>query len=186
MKKVIILLATMAFSGGAIAGPAWTYVDAGYLRANSGDDTADGYSLMGSFGLDIFHVNGEWVDGTDSDDDDFDGYRIGAGIHPAITDATDLVLEIGYSELSWDDFSNDPSWIDLTLGVRSMISDSFELNSSIVTEMGDSDTGSDDDFTEIILNVGGQYFFTDNISLNATVGVGSENNVAKFGARWSF
>ena len=184
MKKLILALVAFALSGVAVAGPAWTYVDLGYLRADSGDDDADAYALSGSFGMgSLFHVNADWIDGTDSDNDDFDGYRIGVGLHPAVTDDTDLVLEIGYATISWDDFSNDPSWIDLTLGVRSMITDNFELNAAIVTALGDDDIGSDDDFTEVGLNVGGQYFFNDNISLNASI---SQNEVARFGVRWSF
>jgi len=183
MKKLILALAAFALSGVAVAGPSWTYVDLGYVRADSGDNDADAYGIAGSFGFgELFHVNAVWVDGTDSDDDDFDSYRIGAGLHPAVTDDTDLVLEIGYATISSDDFSNDPSWVDLTLGVRSMITDRFELNAAIVTAVGDDDIGGADGFTEVGINIGGQYFFNDAISINV---VGSDE-VVKFGVRWSF
>jgi len=189
MKKAMIAVAALAFSGAAAAnGPAWTYIDAGAVFVDSGDDQTTGGAIEGSFGLDLFHVNGSYVLfqdveglGDDGEEDDLDGFRVGVGIHPAITDSTDLVVEVGYSTFSADDSDADPDAIDLTLGVRSMITDQLELNAFVVTARGDTDTDAGD-FQDAGISIGGQYFFTDNFSVNAS---GSED-VSQIGVRFSF
>jgi hypothetical protein len=198
MKKFILVLAGLALSGIAVAGPSWTYVDLGYVQLDSGDESSDGFRLSGSLGIaDMFHVNANYaqIDDAFFGLDDYDSYRIGAGIHPAVTDSTDLVVELGYTSGDFDDADVEPDFIDLTFGVRSMLTDSFELNAAIVAAKGSLDTGGDDDFTDTGIRVGGQYFFTDAFSANvsATNGFGgSDGNIAilddsvQIGVRWSF
>ena len=215
MKKAMIAVAAMAVSGAATAGPAWTYVDGGIVFTESTGDTPVGAKLTGSFGFDLFHVNGSYTTISDSidvteieditdqidDSDDYDVWRIGAGIHPAITDNTDMFLEIGYSSGEGDNSDVEPDGIDFTAGVRSMITDNFELGAAAVLVIGDADfcgPGStdncDDDVQDTGLRVFGQYFFTDNFSLNvtATQGVSIETgNIGggdsfQVGGRWSF
>ena len=208
MKKVMIALAAMGLSSAAMAGPSWTYLDIGYAESSSSEELAgteniSGYDLTGSFGFGIWHINGTYgttsTELTSGPDVDVDRYRIGAGVHPAITDSTDFVAEIGYT--GWEIDSGtppdaEPDAIDLTLGVRSMVTDQFELNAFLATQIGSSDFGSsDDDFTNLAPSVGGQYFFTDNISVNVnytwndvqSLAVGSlTGDTARFGVRWSF
>ena len=177
MKKAMIVVASMAFSGAAVAeGPAWTYVDGGLIFTDSaGEDTSTGGAITGSFGFDLFHVNARYLDVSDvATDVDFSAARIGAGIHPAITDSTDLVVEIGYTDAEIDlpsgtGFSDpEPSGVDLQFGVRSMLADNLELNATVLFFYGDTDTPGDDDLQETGLRIGGQYFFTDNFSVNAS------------------
>jgi opacity protein-like surface antigen len=205
MKKLVIALAAMGLSSAAMAGPSWTFVDLGYAEASSseelgGTEDISGYDLTGSFGFaGIWHINGTYgtisAEPVSGSDVDVDRYRIGVGVHPAITDSTDFVAEIGYT--AWEvDVEGDPEpeAIDLTLGVRSMITDQFELNGFLATQVGSSDFGSpDDDFTNLAPSLGGQYFFTDNLSvnLNYTWGdiqsvVAGSGDTARFGVRWSF
>ena len=66
MKKSLLAVAALTFSGAAFAGPPWTYVDAGYVIASQdGGAGTDGYRLRGSFGLELFHFGGEYgeIDG---------------------------------------------------------------------------------------------------------------------------
>jgi hypothetical protein len=61
--------------------------------------------------------------------------------------------------------------------------------------MGSMDVGGDDDFTDTGIRLGGQYFFSDNLSMNvsATNGFGgNDGNIfvlddsVRIGARYSF
>jgi hypothetical protein len=216
MKKVIITLAALGLSSVAMAeGPSYTYVDLGYLGADSGDDQTTGVVLSGSLEVfSNFHTNfsysaiddaAQW-DGvvgfgdTDSGSDDFDVWRLAVGMHPAITDSTDLVLEIGVSQGEYDRTRNnadtgsvEPDAVDLTFGVRSMIADNFELNAAAILAQGSTDFGGSDDYQEVGLRIGGQYFFTDAISVNvaATSGYSPNNgnidgDSIQIGGRWSF
>jgi hypothetical protein len=203
MKKLILLAASMAISSAAVAGPAWTFVDAGVVLTDSaGADTSAGGRITGSFGLDIFHANASWttiddiaVDGGEKVD--YDALHIAFGIHPAITDSTDLVLEIGYTDGEIDTPGSDdpePSSVDLLFGVRSMIADNFELNAAAIVSYGDLDDGSDDDdLQDVGIQIGGQYFFTDRISANVTATQGLTTSTGsldgdsiQIGGRWSF
>lgn len=187
MKKLILGLAAMALSSVAMAGPAWTYAEAAAIFVESGDDKTTGYGIGGSLGLgDLFHVTGQYEDYSDGEFDggisDYDGYRIAAGIHPAVTDSTDIFAELGYTSVGIDDANNDPDAIDLTLGVRSMVSDKVELSAALKLNNGSDDTGGSDDFQSSEISIGGQYFFTDAFSITAS---GSED-VTALGVRWSF
>ena len=204
MKKSLLAVAALTFSGAALAGPKWTYIDAGYIGQSSAEEVlgtkdSEGYELEGSFGfLDIWHVNGLYGNAetkfVGGGSDEVDYYRIGAGVHPAITDTTDLVAELGYIQWDVKGANAEPDAIDLVIGVRSMLTERFELNAFLTTQIGSSDLGSsNDDFTIYVPSVGGQYFFTDNFSVNLSYEWGSTQNIvlsskdsARFGVRWSF
>ena len=211
MKKVIITLAALAASSAAVAGPSWTYVDGAYTRSSSleaaGTDKAQGYELEGSFGFaNIWHVAGVYGsaetetlgDGGDLEIEDY--YSIRGGVHPAISDSTDFVAEIGYTGWSVKSpagITVDPKAYDLTVGVRSMLSDRFELNGFLTYQSGDTDSDGDDKFQIFAPTLGGQYFFTDNFSVNLAYTWGDIQSTVlaagaavadtgRFGVRWSF
>ena len=223
MKKVIITLAALAASSAAVAGPSWTYVDLGYLRGSAaevavdlGDGAIDptgveksqGYVLEGSFGFaEMWHVSGYYGSAKTKVDDNPDVeidsfYNITGGIHPAITDSTDFVAEIGYTTWDLKDLNIKPTAYDLTVGVRSMLSDRFEIKALLAYQSGEADLdGIKDKFQIFAPTVGGQFFFTDNISVNLDytwgdaqsgvlaaygTGLASVADTAKFGVRWSF
>jgi hypothetical protein len=205
MKKFLISVVAMALSSVAMAGPNWTYLDLGIVLADSaGKDTAAGAAVTGSFGLDLFHGNLTYMALSDAVNrcqntlctktkgDDYDSIRVGVGIHPAVTDSTDMVVEIGYTDGSYDDASQDPDAIDLSFGVRSMITDEFELSAMAIISDGSADTGSDDDFQDAGFRFGGQYFFSDAISVNASVTqgqsvqTGAGDDYFQIGGRWNF
>jgi hypothetical protein len=204
MKKFIIALAAFGLSSVAMAeGPSYTYVDVGYAGADSGDDQTTGAVLSGSLSLfENFHTNVSYAAISDSSQpgpaplnasDDYDVWRLAVGMHPAITDSTDLVLELGVSSGKYDDTDVEPDAVDLTFGVRSMIADNFELNAAAIIAQGDGDDGSSDDYQDVGIRIGGQYFFTDAISVNVTatsgygISNGNENGDSiQIGGRWSF
>jgi len=180
MKKLIIAVAAMAASGMAVAGPSWTYAEAGYIVVD-GDDN-DGYSVAGSFGFaDIWHVRADYSD-VDNVAGDTDGYELVAGIHPAISDNTDFVFEISYFDFDIG-AAGELDGYGLEVGLRSMFTDNVELSASVGTDDQDFSAGGDN--TDVSVTAGGQYYFTDNISLGVEVNVG-DGNSAEFGVRYSF
>jgi len=195
MKKAILALAATAVTGTAVAGPSWTYVDLGYLRSSSISNDIDGYEVAGSIGFaDMWHAQASYgtqeVDGGGVEIDKY--YSVNVGVHPAITDNTDFVADVGYTK--WDiENGNSPKVYTLGLGVRSMLTEKMELSALLTTQSGDLDAGANDDLTNIVPELGGQYFFTDNVSVNVAYAWGNTEGVvlgtgnqAKFGVRWSF
>jgi hypothetical protein len=211
MKKVIIALAAFGLSSVAMAeGPSYTYADLGYLGGDSGDDQTTGVVLSGSLEVfSNFHTNFSYSAIDDAlqnsgdplflgQSDDFDVWRLAVGMHPSITDSTDLVLELGVSQGEYDSLrvngsSVEPDAVDLTFGVRSMIADNFELNAAAIFANGDTDIDGLGDYQDVGIRIGGQYFFTDAISVNVTATSGYSPNIGningdsiQIGGRWSF
>jgi len=195
MKKSILALAAMAITGTAVAGPNWTYVDAGYVRGSSGNEDTDGFSLQGSVGFaEIWHAqldysDGEANGGKSSGGTDNDGYTFTVGVNPAVSDTTDLVFDLSYFDIDNDTASSSSS-VDgygLGVGLRTMWTDQLEVNGGAEVVSGDAG-GSNSDFTNVIVSVGGVYSFTDNVAVSMDVANGGivGGNAARFGVRWNF
>ena len=211
MKKLIIAAAAMAVSTGALAGPSWTYVDLGLVFNNyspDADEDSVGYALRGSFGFaDLWHVQAavastELNGGKSKGGADITLYDIRGGIHPAVTDNVDFVLDIGYEggEAKTNDGSEKlkPSRYDVRTGVRADVG-KLELRSFISIGQTDFDSktcGPTADKSckgrDIRYSVGGQYNFSDAWSLGADYIVNAgDTDVGAQGAtnvyvRWSF
>ena len=196
MKKAIIALAALAISSSAFAGAKWTYVDAGYVMGDSGDESTDGYSIRGSFGFaEIWHIGASWgavdyfggngkTNGSDSD-----AYSIYFGVNPALTDDIDLVVDLGYTaaedEVGTEKLDSDS--IFLRSGPRMMIGDNFELHTYVSLGWGNQDQsgGGDTDSTDVAVEIGGAYYFNPAWSIGADVAV-QDDNLSTLYVRWSF
>jgi len=188
----------LAASGLASAGdnPAWTFADLGYYRADSGDDATDGFRLQGSLSIaENFHVQAEYLDGTigvPGSDVDFDGYRIVAGAHPSVGDATDAVINIQYFDLTYDvNPDEDVDGFGVGIGLRHMLAPNVEVSGLAWWNEGsdDDNLGNDNDFSDISLELGGRYLFTDNLSLGVTIVTNDSivgGDSAKIDVRWQF
>jgi hypothetical protein len=194
MRKALIALAAMAVSTGAIAGPAWTYVDLGVAIGNSsnaGEDT-QAYSLRGSFGFaNIWHVQAAFASG-ESDGgkgttggDDTTGYLIRGGLHPAVSDNTDFVLDIGYLSNEDDDGSTTEKAkiYQLRTGVRADVG-KLELRSFVTWDFVDPDDGEKQ--RELGYKVGGQFNFSDAWSVGLDTDILGDDNLSNLYVRWSF
>jgi len=135
---------------------------------------------------------------------DFDGYEINFGVNPAITDDTDFVTNIFYTDLDFDSIAvgNNPSCSSCgdtdgygaKVGLRSMITDKLELSAYGIT--ADYDVDGDNNTTAVSglttwAEIGGQYYWTEalSVSLDAIMGGplgGDSDTTLRFGARWSF
>jgi hypothetical protein len=215
----IVAAGTLLASSAAFAGPKWTYVEATYTQgdeynigggSSSGETDNDYLTLGGSFGFaDMYHVgfnylNGSFGGGNDSSSNDFDGYEINFGVNPAITDDTDFVTNIFYTDTDFDTIDTDgngsgdcSSCLDTDgygakIGVRSMITDKLEM--SAYGLYGDYDVGgTTNDNTAISGNVtwaeiGGQYYWTEALSvgLDALIDAPATGTALRFSGRWSF
>jgi hypothetical protein len=191
MKKALITMAALATSTSVMAGPSWTYVDLGIQFADTeivtGEDTI-GYVLGGSFGFgSLWHIAADItqteVNGGKGKDFGFDdtSYELRGGIHPAVTDNTDFVLDIGYTGQEWEFDGADkikPTNFDIRTGVRSNVGN-LELRAFVALVQSDLDSDVDDfdgkgrDFT---FTVGGQYNFSDawSVGVDHLVGGGQD------------
>jgi len=218
--RTILAFAALAVSGAAVAGPSYSFVDLGYLTGDSGDDRTDGVGIRGSFGFaNIWHVAGELEGaeaaggkGSASNGADVSGGNIYVGLHPAVTDNTDLVIDLGFEALEAkqapfgaNDGKTEVQSVFLRTGPRALLAgDKLELSAYISVAVGESDDsgtpgGSKDDFTNVGLQLGGQYYFTPAVSLGAeaqvngarsgpsgnTVSLGNDDLLRIF-VRWSF
>lgn len=183
----------------------WTYGDLGYLRASSGDDETDAYTIKGSIGfLEQYHFQVEWVDGDlgaedyyYDDDVEFDGYRLVLGAHPQLSPTTQGVLEVHWSDYEADsddayyDFDYD-GW-SLAAGFRHLLTDRLEVNALAIWNEGEWEADyydEDEDYTAISVRLGGRYHFTDNLSAGVTVvtddPVVMHEDSLTFDVRWQF
>ena len=116
MRSITLLAATAALmvSSLAVAGPNYTYIDLGFVTANSeGNEDTGGFVLRGSYGEDLFHAGAEIAvgeleggkgKGQNGNGQDTSGYRFYFGMNPAVTDNIDLIVRVGYRA---DDFKGD-------------------------------------------------------------------------------
>lgn len=177
--KTIFLMAALIVPGVAFAGAPWSFVDVGYVTGDSGDDRTDGINLRGSFGFaEIWHV-GANINSTEFSGGkskpggaDTTGFNIFVGLNPALTDNTDLVLDLGYEGIEVDfggpAGENDITSVFLRAGPRALLGEKFELSGYLIVEWGEDETGSvDTDFTEVGAQVGGAFYFSPSFSIGA-------------------
>ena len=213
--KTIIVIAALTVSGIAIAGPSYTFVDLGYLTGDAGDERTDGLGVRGSFGFaGMWHVAGELNaleanGGKDKNGQDISGVTIYGGLHPAMTDNTDLVIDLGFDVFEAEeqasganDGKTDIQAIFLRTGPRALLAgDKLELSAYVSVAIGETDPslGTKQDYTNVGLQLGGQYYFTPAISLGVEAEVngarsgpsgssisGGNDDLVRIFGRWSF
>ncbi len=155
MRKLIRIggiAAALAFSGAVMAaGPSWTYLQLGYVQADSVDTKrvapgtstdfeTNGFDIVGSLGfMGIGHGrigyrdidSKDWT-GAAGTDLSFSNYELALGVHPEVTENTDFVAEIQYRDGDGDVKNVGPnngldvkSWAIRT-GLRGIIADKID------------------------------------------------------------
>lgn len=174
-----VCAAAILAAGPALAAdnPAWTWGQVQYTSMTSGDDNADQWGIDLSMGFaDMFHVQASYFDGDMGEDwsglgtDEYDGWKLTAGVHPHLSDRTDAVFNLNYTSYDIDHTREDVSMWGFGAGLRHMLTDRFEINGMVNWNRGDVDhvPSDEDDFTFISWQVGGRYLFNDNISAGLT------------------
>jgi len=207
--KTIFLVALLALPGIAFAGAPWTYVDLGLNTADSGDERTSGVGLRGSIGTNLFHAgleveSNEWAGGKDKGGADEMGYALWVGLHPAMTDNVDLVLDLGYAGSEFETvsgsttFKDDVTALFLRAGPRALLAgDKLELYGYLQLAFGDDkfSSSTSQDWTGVGYVVGGQFYFSPAWSLGAEAEINGGATPAsqivsadqlKVFLRWSF
>ena len=168
--RAMILAALLALTGSVVLagdeGPAWTYIEAGYLNVNpdnasgSGDNWFAGASL--GF-LKNFHVSGRYVNGDYADNLSQTFWTFAAGWHGLLGEKADVVAEATWSDIEVENEGD--SGVGLTGGVRWLPIKMFEAD-GFVHWVDYSDAGSTDSyevrgiFNVWRLGIGAAYIFS--------------------------
>ncbi|MBL8202119.1 MAG: hypothetical protein JNK40_14215 [Chromatiales bacterium] len=200
----IALLSAAALLGSAVAQAElpWTYVEAGYTKADGSEfaDT-DALDIKGSIGFaNVWHASLDYQDGTtDFDigpDSDFDGWRFVVGAHPQLTPNTQLVADLTYFNYDFDGGEGSDGF-GVGLGLRHSLTDKVELLAEAwytQTSVDDNSSNPDFDVYNTTVQLGGRYKWTPNFSTGLTVDLGGSGSSsgffggdqARFDIRWSF
>ncbi len=171
MKKLLIIGAMLsAFSAQAVLAdqPSFTYIEGGYSRMDTDgfDEDANGYILRGSADItDIIYLNSSYsnmnLETNANSDVDLKIKTIGLGLKFPIGDRTAIFTEANYldAKTSSRTYSDTEDGYELSVGLRSMVSDSTELYGKLTNTKFDSNFSS--------MTVGAKQYFTDNIGVFA-------------------
>ncbi len=173
-KSLGILL--LAAASPAMADISYNYVDLGVQRIELDgggiDVDGDGFAVAGSF-----EIAEDWflqaAYGTADFDFgvDLDQTVLGVGYKRATSSTSDVFATVNYvrAEASASGFGSvDDDGFGISVGVRAMLTDSFELNGAL--GYVDFDDGGD----ETSVNAGGLYSFTDTFALGFGIDVGDD------------
>lgn len=201
LKKIILVLACLAFCGVAVAEPA-TFVEIALIdggengRNGSGDQ--GGFEATGDVGLgDHWYVGGilgrfnrDFSDG-DITNTYFNAH--GGYLFP-VADKTGVTLEAGVWLGNQDnpgDNDTDPTAFELKAGVSQSFSEKFGIFGTLAWVTGDLDQEDNSNLRNYVWSLGGAYNISKRIALNLKIvngvnGVNGQDQVLRFGARWTF
>ncbi|MEX2151470.1 MAG: outer membrane beta-barrel protein [Steroidobacteraceae bacterium] len=161
----------------------YSNLDFGWLSTDLDDGpTVDGFGLRGSVGFaENFFVFAEYGS-QEAGSADVDQYAVGLGGHYALAENLDLVGRLGYmnAEISAGPFSDDEDGYLFSAGLRGHIAPGFELEGGAIHR----DFGGGADDTALV--IGGRYFFTDNLAINAEYEHGDDAGTLFAGIRLTF
>lgn len=186
MKYLMSMLAVAILAAPAFAEqPDWNFVQLHYKSAEvdvAGFEVdGDGFGVSGSFEIaEQVHLFAGYQTFDFDFGIDLDQLDVGVGWHPGMTDTTDLVFEFAYisAEASAAGLSDDEDGYGVTLGLRSMLQQNFELAGGInYVDVGDDDTSVD---------LQGWYKFTSAFAGGIGVEFGEDTTIWGIGVRWYF
>ena len=191
MKRTILasifgVLSLNAFA----ASPSYDFVKAGYVQADiedAGDFEPTGFQIQGfkSLNENVYLTGrygqlGEDVSGVDID---LDYASAGVGYRYGLTQNTDFFGEVTYEyvniDVELDSISGeDDNGYGITAGIRSMLSEQFELRGAIrYIDIEDDETA---------FEIGADYFFTPQLSFGATYVIADDVDLLGVSARYTF
>ena len=191
MKRTILASIFGALSLNAFAAsPSYDFVKAGYVQADiedAGDFEPTGFQIQGfkSLNENVYLTGrygqlGEDVSGVDID---LDYVSAGVGYRYGLTQNTDFFGEVTYEyvnlDVELDSISGeDDNGYGITAGIRSMLSEQFELRGAIrYIDIEDDETA---------FEIGADYFFTPQFSFGATYVIADDVDLLGVSARYTF
>ena len=105
-----------------------------------------------------------------NDENSSEGHTLALGVHSALTDNTDLVVEFVHSSYDFEeDNENEGEGYDgsgLNVGLKSMFTDKLELSAGVSFRDLELDTDfNGDEERQITTYFGGQYFVNENMGV---------------------
>ena len=191
MKRTILASIFGALSLNTFAAsPSYDFVKAGYVQADiedAGDFEPSGFQIQGfkSLNENVYLTGrygqlGEDVSGVDID---LDYASAGVGYRYGLTQNTDFFGEVTYEyvnlDIELDSISGeDDNGYGITAGIRSMLSEQFELRGAIrYIDIEDDETA---------FEIGADYFFTPQFSFGATYVIADDVDLLGVSARNTF
>ena len=191
MKRTILASIFGALSLNTFAAsPSYDFVKAGYVQADiedAGDFEPSGFQIQGfkSLNENVYLTGrygqlGEDVSGVDID---LDYASAGVGYRYGLTQNTDFFGEVTYEyvniDVELDSISGeDDNGYGITAGIRSMLSEQFELRGAIrYIDIEDDETA---------FEIGADYFFTPQLSFGATYVIADDVDLLGVSARYTF
>ena len=197
MKKLVLVLAGLALSSAALAGPS-TFAEfaliTGGENARNGGGKQNGFEFAGAWGFnDNWYAGGIAGNYDQRDARDWTYFNANGGYVKSINPKTDLTLEGGFwfGENKDNGDKNKPKVLEAKVGVNTMLADNFSVFGTLSLIGGDTDDGSNnEDISNFIYSLGGAYSFTETISLNVKLvngvnGVNGQDEVLRIGGRWT-
>jgi len=192
MKRTILagILGALSFNAFA-ASPSYDFIKAGYVQADiedAGDFEPSGFEIQGYKSInDSIYLTGRYTQLSDDIfdvDTDLDYISAGLGYRYALTANTDFFGEVTYEyvdielDAEFASADEDDNGYGVTVGIRSMLTDQFEMRGAI--------RYIDIEEDETAFEVGADYFFTPQFSLGATYVIADDVDVMGVSARYSF
>jgi len=191
VKLSVLAAATLTASHAFAAAPKWDLVEVSYVNSNfdsdfaNGDFEPDGFAFAGSKLLnDNFYLTGSYTSLSDEInriDFDLDFLNLGFGYRTDLTANTDWYATVSYVRADAETSnggSEDDNVVGLSTGVRSMLSDNFEL----LGEVSHIDT----DGSETTFRVGAYYYLNNNFALSTGFATSNHRTTWNLGLRYAF
>jgi opacity protein-like surface antigen len=191
MKRTILASIFGALSLNAFAAsPSYDFVKAGYVQADiedAGDFEPTGFQIQGfkSLNENVYLTGryGQLSEDVSGVDIDLDYVSAGVGYRYGLTQNTDFFGEVTYEyvnlDIELDSISGeDDNGYGITAGIRSMLSEQFELRGAI--------RYIDIEEDETAFEIGADYFFTPQFSFGATYVIADDVDLLGVSARYTF
>jgi hypothetical protein len=200
MNKLVLVLAGLALSSAALAGPS-SYAEfalvTGGENARLGEESgkANGFEFAGAWAFnESWYVGGIVGEYDVRKDREWTYANINGGYVKSLNPKTDLTLEGGFWFGENKDNGGDknkPKALEAKAGVSTMLAENFSIFGTLSLIGGDTDTGGNEDISNFIYSLGGAYSFTETVSLNVKLvngvnGVNGQDEVLRIGGRWTF
>ena len=191
MKRTILASIFGALSLNAFAAsPSYDFVKAGYVQADiedAGDFEPNGFQIQGfkSLNENVYLTGryGQLSEDVSGVDIDLDYASAGIGYRYGLTANTDFFGEVTYEyvnlDVELDGISGeDDNGYGVTAGIRSMLTEQFELRGAIrYIDIEEDDTA---------FEIGADYFFTPQFSFGATYVIADDVDLLGVSARYTF
>ncbi|MFC6440324.1 outer membrane beta-barrel protein [Bowmanella sp. JS7-9] len=165
--------------------PNWKFVEGGWAQAEFLGVNMNGFNLGGSAEVNenVF-LRGDFTQVSKSGVD-LDWTSLGGGYIFSVNNTTDMYVGVSYERVGADDGEDDmsDSGYGVQAGVKSMLTDNFELNGEVgyVSIDGESET---------MFTIGGQFYVNKQFAIGASYKQmdldGIDFSVTKLTARYSF